>query len=393
MAAAAGAASVGPTGAAEPAPQATKAALSDKFGAAAKAVLDKRAAAKAAAAAPAADSPAPAAPAAQAPTAAATPPAASTPTPATPGSDAKPDAAPDAGIIDLASQGTPTASGDDDEAHPTELSEADAGDLAKVKAKLEEAHKDNAKQRKLKREAAEAAEALKTQLADLQKQLETAQQSATSPAGGRYLDRFSKLEDVQRAHADARATLDQLVKTPDATEVTLPGGRKWSLVDADGQSFAPQAAETALEIIDTYEARTKELQARSDAERLVAEKLPVLSKAVPDFEQRYQRTLKADWRSEAPKLSLNAALGELVTSGDYVLVPRGKAASQAKASGKDAAPAAPAAKPDLPTMTPPVRSVEAGQEDLSHLREKALKGDQKALAEWIKKSGKPKQAA
>lgn len=372
-----------------------KAALSDKFSAAQRAVLDKRAAAKAAAA-PAADSPAPApaASAAQAtPAAAATPPKA-TESPAAPGSDAKPDAAPDAGIIDLASQGTPTAPGDDEEGAPTELSEADAGDLDKVKAKLAEAHKENAKQRKLKREAAEAAEALKTQLADLQKQLETAQQQpASAPAGGRYLDRFSKLEDVQRAHADARATLDQLVKTPDATEVTLPGGRKWSLVDADGQSFAPQAAETALEIIDTYEARTKELQARGEAERLVAEKLPVLSKAVPDFEQRYQRTLKADWRSEAPKLSLNAALGELVTSGEYVLVPRGKAASQAKASGKDAAPAAPSAKPDLPTMTPPVRSVEAGQEDLSHLREKALKGDQKALAEWIKKSGKPKQAA
>lgn len=344
-------------------------------------VLKKREAAKAAAAPSiaASDSPAPAA-VVKPDAAQATP-----PPEAKPGDDGKQTPKADAPeVIDFTQLGTAKPEGDD--TPPSELTGADALDLEKVKAKLSEAHKDSAAQRKLKREAAEKATKLEGELKATQAELEALKQ-APKPAAqtGRYLDRFTKVEEVTLAHQDALETIKQLTEDPERESVTLSGNRVWKLVDGEGKSMAAQAADTALEILESYDTRVKQLTARGDAEKLVTEKLPLLTKAIPDFEKRYKTVLDSDWSAQGPSISLNAAVGELVTSGAYVLTKAGQPAAKPAAQPPAAEKAA-----DLPSTTPPVRPVETGKPDTTDLRARALKGDKKALREWIAIGGKSK---
>lgn len=307
-----------------------------------------------------------------------------------PGDDSKPTPKPDAAeVIDLTQLGKETPGGDD--TPPSELTGADALDLEKVKAKLSEAHKDSAAQRKLKREAAEKATQLAGELKAAQAELEALKQTPPAPTG-RYLDRFTKVEEVNLAHQDALEAIKQLTEDPEREDITLSGNRVWKLVDGEGKSLAAQAADTALEILESYDTRVKQLTTRGEAEKLVTEKLPLLTKAIPDFEKRYKTVLDSDWSAQGPSISLNAAVGELVTSGAYVLTKAGK---------PDAKPAAqpPAAEKaaDLPSTTPPVRPVESGKPDTSELRARAMDpkaspaARAKALKEWIA-GGKPKAA-
>lgn len=351
----------------------------------ARAVLEKKAqAAKAAATAPT-----PAAPATvQQPAA-----AASAPTKpegsATPGDDTKGQPAPDAGVIDFSKLGETTKT-DDEDAPPAELTDAELADLNTVKTKLTDAHKDNARLRKDRREAREAKEQLEARLKEIEKQLQEAQ-AATGQASnsGRYLDRFDKVEDVQRAREDALEALRQLQEDPARETVTLPGNRIWKMLDGKGNHIGASAAETALEILDGYDDKVKQLNGRVNAEKTVASKLPLLSKMLPELEARYRELMVSDWQASAPELSLNAALGELVTSGKYIMQPVTRAAAK-PAPKADPKPAA-----ELPSTPPPAREVTTtgAHVDVSEVKAKALKGDKRALAEWIRLSGKSKAAA
>lgn len=304
---------------------------------------------------------------------------------------------PDAGVIDFsqpAEQATEAEGGAEGEEVLAELTDAEAGDLPKVRAKLTEAHKDNARQRKLKQEALKSAETLKADVTRLNQELETAraeaaarsaQPAATTAGGTGYLAQFTKAEQVQAAKADALAVLKQVSANPDAESVVLPGNREWKLVNEKGESLAARAVEMAMEIVEGAEERVKQLEVRGAAERLVAERLPVLEKAVPDFKGRYEKLLKADWGSEGPKLSLHAAIGELVTSGEYTLVPKGKGKAAAKAVAPTTTPTVVKAKvEELPSTMPAMRPVEAGKPDVSALKARALGGDKEALKQWIK---------
>lgn len=299
------------------------------------------------------------------------------PEPAKPGDDAKPDEpTPDAGVIDFSELGQAVTPAEDGET-PTEPTDIELADLDVVKKKIKEAHKENATLRKQRREDREAKDAAMAELTKLKEELATVQASKAS-ASQSYLDRFTKTEEVDSAYADAMAALQGFAKDADADFVMLPGERRWELSTDESRAGAKSLA---LEIVSGYNAKMKQLGQRADADKLVTEKLPLLTKSVPDFESRYKKTLTLDWASEAPRISLNAALGELVVSGDYVLVPR-KAAAQKPAPKTEAKPTL----GELPKEQPPVREATEGP-DLKDLKDKALKGGkegQKALQEWIR---------
>lgn len=330
--------------------------------------------------------PAPAAPAAAA--------ASATPKPeagAKPGDEGQGDEPPDAGVIDFTKLGEQPKA-DDDDAPPAELSDAELADVELVKKNYREAHKDNARLRKDRRAEREAKDKLADENKTLKQQLDEAQAARQVQGSRSYLDRFDKLEEVQSAREDALEALRQLQEDPQRESVTLPGSRTWKMLDAKGDHIGAQVSETAFDILEGFEAKVKQLGERGDAEKMVAEKLPVLVKLVPDFEKRYKALLESDWRASGPKLSLNAALGELVTSGDYVLQPR------AKSTTKPAPKPAPKPTGELPATAPQARETGAetgaGEADVSALKKQALKsGAQKDIDAWIKASGKTRQRA
>lgn len=305
--------------------------------------------------------------------------------PAATGDEVKPAAAADeAVVIDFTKLGEP-GEPDDEDSPPKPLSDDEAADLEKVKAKLTEAHKDNATQRRLKREAAEKAAKVEAELAKAQKEL--AELKATQPAAsapGGYLARFNTPEQVEAARQDALEAVRQLQADPERDSITLPGNRVWKLVGDDGTDHRASVTDLAFEILETSDARLKQIQARTAAEKAVADKLPLLSKTIPDFQGRYDAVLKSDWSTQSPSIALNAAVGELVTSGAFVLTKAG-----AKPATKPPAPPAEERKgSELPSTTPPMRPVKPGEPDVSDLRAKALKGDKKALELWIKTGGR-----
>lgn len=304
------------------------------------------------------------------------------------GDEVKNDEPPDAGVIDFTKL-KPKADPDGEDG-PAALTEAELADLKTVQGKLTEAHKDNAAQRKLKREALEAKEKLEKDIQALNEQLEAARAEASAKASGdRYLDRFSSPQEVEYAREDALATLRQLQDNPEAEIITLPGDRKWKMINSKGEHIGASAAETAFEILEDYDGKIKQLGERTSAEKVVSETLPLLKSHIPELEKDYKELMAADWRSKAPEISLDAALGRLVRLGQYTMVPAGKQASQPAPAAKKAA----APPPELPNTQPPVREAKPGEKDVSHLKARAFKGDSKALEQWIKQSGKTQAAA
>lgn len=310
---------------------------------------------------------------------------------AKPGDAEKPkDEEPESGVIDFSKLTTSAPAAGEDGA-PAALTEAELADLGIVRKKLEEAHKDNAAQRKLKRELKEAKEKLEAENKSLSEELEQVRaQAGTKSAGKSYLDKFSTVEDVEAAKADALETLRQLQEQPDRESITLPGNRSWKMLTAEGKSIAAGAAQTAFDILEGYDGKVKQLAERTAAETVVKDHLPKLAKALPDFEKSYKETLASDWTARAPEISLDAALGKLVRTGAYVMVPAGK---QAAAKPAAAAPKKDEPKPELPNTPPPVREAKAGEADVSDLKKRAFAGDPKALEQWIKQGGKRSQAA
>lgn len=322
---------------------------------------------------------------AAAPSAEITPPPATsstTPPAAAKGDDMKSQDTPDDGVIDftkLSSEEGKSKTGEDDELPA--LTDAELADQTVVKSKLNEAHKTNANLRKQRREAREQAEGLKAQVDELTKQLEEASSNAAQP-NSRFIDRYNKLEDLTSARADAMEILRQLNDDASLAVIQLPGNRPWNLLDAQGNHHGADAAKWAIDILDGYDSKVEHLNNRSTAEKLVADKMPLLKKHVPGIEDDYQKNLKADWSAKAPELSLHAALGALVTSGDYVLVPRAKAgATSIKPAAQQAAPP-PAELPNTPPA--PAVTEKGANPEAAALWEKAKKGDQAALQKWLR---------
>lgn len=305
-----------------------------------------------------------------------------------PGEEAKHDEPSDADVIDFTKLKAPEKPDGEDGA-PVELTAAELADIEVIKAKLTEAHKDNAAQRKLKRELKEAKEKLEADNKALSDQLDTFRAQAQGAKFGKYLDKAASIEQAQQLKADAVETLRQLQEKPDTETILLPGNRTWKIVDAEGNHFGAHIAQDAIDIIDGYDGKIKQLSTRGAAEKVVNEHLPLLSKAVPEIEKSYKELLASDWSAAAPQISLDAALGKLVREGRYVMMPAGK---QAAPKGAPAAKPKPAAPPELPNTPPPVREAKAGEQDISHFKERAMKGDQNALREWIKRSGTTKAA-
>ena len=283
------------------------------------------------------------------------------------------------GVIDLSEPGAePPVNGEDalEKLTPEQMADAEL-----TRKKYLETHQDNAKLRKQRREAQEENARLKEQLAQREKAEPEGDNTPTKAQPPSYLDRMKSRDEVDAARADAVETLRQLQANPEADHVLLPGGRKWAMINDKGEHQGAAAAELMLGVLDGYEAKVKTLGEREASDKLVAEKLPVLKKAIPDFEKSYQDLLGSDWGTRAPELSLHAAIGKLVTEGKYVLTPKTKAAPKV-----ETAPAQREA--DLPNNPPAVRKLAEGEVDLAPLRAAAFKGDQKALKEWIKKSGR-----
>lgn len=300
------------------------------------------------------------------------------------GDEAKPkDETPEAGIIDFAELAKEATGGDEE--GPKPLTEAELADLNIVKTKLTDAHKDNAQLRRQRREEREAKEKLQQQVEALNGQLQEAQAARQAPTKGGYLGRFTTEAEVHAAKADALEALRQLQEDPERDTILLPGNRPWKMTDAQGQPVHAQVAKTAFDILDGYEARLQQLGGRSAAEKLVEEKLPVMKKAIPDFEKSYKENLEADWGTRAPELSLHAAIGALVTSGEYVLRPK----QAPKPETKPAPKKEPAAEAELPSATPGVRQVKDGAEDVTALKARYLKTrSPKDLSAWIKAGGR-----
>lgn len=348
---------------------------------------EAQAGAPAAAAAPPPQAGTPAAAAEPAPAAA--PAAASNPS-----EEANANPAPDAdGVIDFAELGKGSAAPDDDDAPPANLTDAEMADPALLKKRVEDAHKDNAKLRKQRREAREELTRLQEENKTLKEAQQAQQDQPAPPSSGRYLDQFNTADEVTAAQNDAMATLRQLQENPDRETITLPGNREWKLVDGQGKSIAALAAQTAFEILEDSERRLTQINARSNSETFVSEKLPLLSKLDSSIQGHYDKALKSDWHAEAPALSLKAAIGELVTSGEYVLTRRAKA-PPAKKEATPAAAAAAAAAPvnELPHSPPPAQDA-TGNAQVAEIRKRALKGDKQAMKEWIRLGGKKPAAA
>lgn len=304
------------------------------------------------------------------------------------GDDVKGNEPPDAGVIDFTKL-KPKAETDGEDA-PAALTEAELADLKTVQGKLTEAHKDNAAQRKLKRDALEAKEKLEKDLQALNEQLAAARSEASAKASGdRYLDRFNSPQEVEYAREDALATLRQLQENPEADVITLPGNRPWKMINSKGEHIGASAAETAFEILEDYDGKIKQIGERTSAEKVVSETLPLLKSHIPELEKDYKALLTSDWRSKAPEIALDAALGRMVRLGQYTMVPAGKQAEATKPAARQAA----APPPELPNTQPPVREAKPGEKDVSHLKARAFKGDPKALEQWIKQSGKTSAAA
>lgn len=297
---------------------------------------------------------------------------------------------PEAGVIDFSKLAEAKPAGED--GAPAPLTEAELADLKIVQAKLQEAHKDNAAQRKLKRELKEAKEKLEADNKALTEQLEAARaQPAPAAQFGKYLDGAQNVEHASHLKADAVETLRQLQENPDADVILLPGNRQWKITDAEGRHLGAQIAQDCFDILDGYDGKVQQLRDRAAAETVVKDKLPLLSKALPDIEKSYQELLRSDWNARAPEISLDAALGKLVRTGEYVMVPAKKQDAWKHAPAEAVKKKEPPA--ELPHTPPPVREAKAGEQDLSHLKARAMKGDQKALKEWIQKSGKTSKAA
>lgn len=305
-----------------------------------------------------------------------------------PGDDVKITDETQEGVIDFTKLKPETPTGED--GAPAALTEAELADLSIVRKKLEEAHKDNAAQRKLKRELKEAKEKLEADNKALADELENVRaQASTKPAGASVLDRYTSVKDVEAAKADAIEALRQLQEQPERDWINLPGRQPWRTTDAQGNSIAAKIAETAFAILEGFDGKVKQLSDRTAAEQVVTAHLPLLTKAVPEIEKSYKELLASDWTSRAPEISLDAALGKLVRTGQYVMMPAGKPAAKTAAAPKTKD----TPKPDLPSTPPPVREAKAGEADVSALKKRAFEGDQKALAEWIKRGGKTSRAA
>lgn len=328
----------------------------------------------------------PAAPADAAKPEAGTPPPKKDETPK-PGDEAKPkDPVDDSVVLDFAKLGKDEPKPEGEDAHNIVLTDEEAANADKAKAKFADLNKDNATQRRLKREATAQVTTLQAELAKVQKELDAARtQQPQVVNAGRYLSQFTKPEQVKAAHADALEVVRQLQEDSERESITLSGNRVWKMGKEDGTTIHAQVAALAFEILEDYEDRLKQLDSRSAAEKAVSEKLPHLTKIIPDFQKRYDTVLNSDWAAQGPSISMNAAIGELVTSGTYVLMKAGTK----PAATPPASPAPQERKPDdLPSTTPPVRPVEAGKPDVSDLRAKAMSGDKEALKKWIKTGGK-----
>lgn len=270
----------------------------------------------------------------------------------------------------------------EDPENPT-LSEDDLHGLdAQARKKLTDAHKEAAKVRKRAQAAEQEAADLKARLAELETQ--STQAGSQVPAELNASNSLAHVTDdtvLTNYERDARNVLAILQKLANGQEVentyrSLVDGQTYEL----DHTYAAWAAGTILDV----EGRRKQLTVLNKAKD-TASKIESRLKDTPGFTQALKSITGAQLVTEWPQRRVQAAIGELVTSGQYRLIKISKGtaagatspASVTAPTPKKAAPSGPSNPQREPRGTMPSGSPsgETGMSNsrLSQLTERAMK--------------------
>lgn len=330
-----------------------------------------------------ADTPAPTEPPAKAstPKAKAKAPAKAEPTPASNETASEEEIVVDFSATDPETPETPGTEPEDPE-NPT-LSEDDLTGLdEKARKKLTDAHKEAAKVRKRAQAAEQEAADLKARLAELETQ--STQAGSQVPAELNASNSLAHVTDdtvLTNYERDARNVLAILQKLANGQEVdtayrSLVDGQTYDL----DHTYAAWAAGTILDV----EGRRKQLTVLNKAKD-TASKIESRLKDTPGFTQALKSITGAQLVTEWPQRRVQAAIGELVTSGQYRLIKISKGtaagatspASVTAPTPKKAAPSGPSNPQREPRGTMPSGSPsgETGVSSsrLSQLQQQAMK--------------------
>lgn len=276
---------------------------------------------------------------------------------------------------------TPGTEAEDPE-NPT-LSEDDLHGLdAQARKKLTDAHKEAAKVRKRAQAAEQEAADLKARLADLETRATEA--GSQVPAELNASNSLAHVTDdtvLTNYERDARNVLAILQKLANGQEVentyrSLVDGQTYEL----DHTYAAWAAGTILDV----EGRRKQLTVLNKAKD-TASKIESRLKDTPGFSAALKSITGAQLVTEWPQRRVQAAIGELVTSGQYRLIKISKGtaagatspASVTAPTPKKAAPSGPSNPQREPRGTMPSGSPsgETGMSNsrLSQLTERAMK--------------------
>ena len=260
----------------------------------------------------------------------------------------------------------------EDPENPT-LSEDDLHGLdAQARKKLTDAHKEAAKVRKRAQAAEQEATDLKARLAELETQ--STQAGSQVPAELNASNSLAHVTDDKVLNAyerDARNVLAILQNLANGQEVesTYRSHVDGQTYDLD-HTYAAWAAGTILDV----EGRRKQLTVLNKAQA-TATKIESRLKDTPGFTAALKSITGAQLVTEWPQRRVQAAIGELVTSGQYRLIKISKGtaagatspASVTAPTPKKAAPSGPSNPQREPRGTMPSGSP-SGETGMSHSR-------------------------
>lgn len=258
---------------------------------------------------------------------------------------------PDEVVIDFSSAEedptNPEAPSSDDSPADAELTEEELTGLdEKARKKLNDAHKEAAKVRKRAQEAERRAAELETKLKE--QETASAQRGNDLPAEFNTANSLSHVTDDKVLAAyeqDARNVLGILQaiaagKEVDADYRSLVDGQTYEL----DHTYAAWAAGTVLDV----ESRRKQLTVLHKAQD-TASKIESRLKETPGFAEALKTITGQRLVTEWPQRRVQAAIGELVTSGQYRLIK----ISNGKAAGATSPAAVTAPTPKkAPTSSP-----------------------------------------
>lgn len=295
--------------------------------------------------------------------------------------DTDPDAAPasdsfdpDAPVLSDEDEDADGEAGDEDDAEGA--AEQDTEDPKGSKLKSE-----NFKLREAKRQLKTELEDTRKRLDDLEAKLATVPQSAsTTPTFDGYFAQVSKVEDIPAIESRLQADLDYLDDNPDGYSYTdQTTGQEVEVTRAQVRELKRNLQTQLRQAPKVLDALTKHQTRAQEADTLARKKYPFVFDPKAKLNERVLDAAKEFpelTRSPSRALALGRlAIGQLVESGEYMLVKRSKAA----APSHSAAPS----RRTTSSAPPPIQGRNGHRQTAPQdgLGERISRGDRNAMEE------------